>query len=63
MMFDLDKQAVEILKRQTANAQEALMLAEADTRLGFHQEPQAQFYDPERIQYAIAVIYREIAAA
>jgi hypothetical protein len=59
----LDPEAVEILKRQRTNAEEALLLTEADARLGFHQEPQAQFYDPGRIQHALALMYREIEAA
>lgn len=59
----LDGQAVEILKGQIANAQEAQRLVEADTRLGFHQEAQAQFYNSERIQHAITVMQREIESA
>ena len=57
-----DKQAVAILKRQIENAKEAQTLTKADTRLGFHQEPQAQFYDPAKIQQAIAVMRREVEA-
>ena len=56
-------QAVEIIKAQIADAQDALALAECDTRLGFHQEPQVRCYDPERIRLAIAMMHREIAAA
>lgn len=59
----LDAQAVEIMERQIGNAKEALKLAKADARLGFHQEPQARFYDPQRIQIAIDGMYREITAA
>ena len=59
----LDGQAMEILKGQIANAQEALILTEADNRFGFHQEPQAQFYSPELIQSAIEVMNGEIKAA
>ena len=59
----LDEEAVEILKRQTVNAKEALALTQQDIRLGFHQEAQAKFYDSGRIQQAIAVMCREIGTA
>jgi len=59
----LDGRALEILKGQIPNPKNAQMLTEDDSRLGFHQEPQAQFYDSERIQHAITVMHREIAAA
>ena len=56
-----DGQGMGIIKAQIVNAQDALLLAQADTRLGFHQEPQLQFYDPDRIQLAIDVMSRETA--
>jgi len=56
----LDEQGVEIIIRQIANAKEALMLTQLDPRLGFHQEPQLWFYDPDQIQTSIDSMSHEI---
>ena len=46
----------DIVQNELTNVQSALPFVEADSRAGFHQEPQWQMFDPDRMRQKIQLL-------